>query len=93
MRVGFYEKLRKVYYYKNKYTPGSDTSILLQLLTMEEAKVFMLLCEGFTIQECAKRLNRRRSDVRNTKKGIFKKLEVDSITGLIVKYGEANKKV
>lgn len=90
MCLNFYDKIRKVYYYKNRYDRDMGTTSLLHLLNMEEAKLFMLLREGFTIQECADRLNKRRSDVKREQKEIFSKLKVGSITELIVKYGEMN---
>lgn len=58
----------------------------LSRLTTSEYKVFMLLREGFTIKDCSQRLNMKRGEVRNYAKSIYLKLNVNSLTELIVKY-------
>ena len=60
----------------------------LSLLTTEEYKNFMLLREGFTKKECAKRLNMKRSEARDCVKSIYWKLHIRSLAELIVKYRE-----
>lgn len=84
----FYENLSKIYYFKKQYDKNPDTTSPLQVLNSEEAKLFILLQEGFSVSECAKRLNKKRSDVKKDRGVIFRKLAVGSITELIVKYGK-----
>lgn len=60
----------------------------LSLLTTSEYKVFMLLREGFTKKECSQRLNMKRGEVRDCGKSIYSKLNVRSLSELIVKYRE-----
>ena len=60
----------------------------LSLLTTLEYKIFMLLREGFSTQECSQRLNMKRSDVKAHVNSIYSKLNVMSLAELIVKYRE-----
>ncbi|MDD2362076.1 MAG: LuxR C-terminal-related transcriptional regulator [Oscillospiraceae bacterium] len=61
----------------------------LSRLTTSEYKLFMLLREGFTKNECSQRLNMKRRDVNSHVKRIYSKLHVRSLAELIVKYREA----
>lgn len=60
----------------------------LSLLTTLEYRLFMLLYEGFSKEECSQRLNMKRSDVNKYVKSIYFKLNVRSTAELIVKYHE-----
>ena len=62
----------------------------LSRLTTSEYKVFMLLREGFTKNECSQRLNMKRRDVNNHVKRIYSKLHVRALAELIVKYRETH---
>lgn len=62
----------------------------LSLLTIEEYKVFMLLREGFSTKECSQRLHMKHSDVKVHVKSIYSKLNVRSLSDLIIKYHENN---
>lgn len=68
---------------------GAYQQRLSQLTTLEY-KLFMLLREGFSKKECSQRLNMKRSDVNIYVKTILKKLNVRSLTELIVKYRKEN---
>lgn len=60
----------------------------LSLLTTLEYKIFMLLREGFSTKECSQRLNMKRGEVRGCAKSIYSKLNIRSLSELIVKYRE-----
>lgn len=101
----FNEKLRQVYQFKKKYAENKKAKPPFpfncnqscpdetQTLTEEEYKVFMLLREGFTVKECSERLNMKRRVVRNNTKKIYRKLNIGTITELIVKYRRTNQDI
>lgn len=64
----------------------------LALLTPRERAVFLLLLEGYTLKESAKRLSVKYSTVNTHMTGIYKKLNVNSRAELIIRYRDAVKK-
>ena len=55
-------------------------------LTPREHDLFLLLLEGFTLKECAERLNVKYSTANTHMTSIYKKLAVNSRAELIIRY-------
>lgn len=64
----------------------SEPSERLALLTLREREFFLLLLEGYTLKESAKRLNVKYSTANTHMTGIYKKLGVHSRAELIIQY-------
>lgn len=64
----------------------------LALLTPRERDLFLLLLEGYTLKESAKRLSVKYSTANTHMTGIYKKLNVNSRAELIIRYRDAVKR-
>jgi DNA-binding CsgD family transcriptional regulator len=64
----------------------------LALLTPRERELFLLLLEGYTLKESAKRLSVKYSTANTHMTGIYKKLNVNSRAELIIRYRDAGQK-
>lgn len=64
----------------------------LTLLTPRERELFLLLVEGYTLKESAKRLDIKYSTANTHMTGIYKKLNVNSRAELIIGYRDAVKR-
>ncbi len=70
----------------------SEPSERLVLLTPREKELFLLLLEGYTLKESAKRLAIKYSTANTHMTGIYKKLKVNSRAELIIRYRDAGAK-
>lgn len=68
-----------------------DTFEKVALLTPREHDLFLLLLEGYTLKESAKRLSVKYSTANTHMTGIYKKLNVNSRAELIIRYRDAVK--
>lgn len=64
----------------------------LALLTPRERDLFLLLLEGYTLKESAKRLDVKYSTANTHMTGIYKKLDVNSRAELIIRYRDTVKR-
>lgn len=58
----------------------------VSLLTPREHDLFLLLLEGYTLKECAKKLTVKYSTANTHMTGIYRKLEVNTRAELIIYY-------
>ena len=71
---------------------GKEESWRLALLTPRERELFLLLLEGYTLKESAKRLSVKYSTANTHMTGVYKKLNVNSRAELIIRYWKAGQK-
>ncbi len=65
----------------------------LELLTPRELDLFLILLEGYTLKESAKKLDIKYSTANTHMTGIYKKLNVNSRAELIIRYRDAVKRI
>lgn len=65
---------------------GKEKISKVALLTPREHEVYLLLLEGYTLKESAKRLSIKYSTANTHMTGIYRKLEVKSRAELIIGY-------
>ncbi len=65
---------------------GNEPSERLALLTPRERNLFLLLLEGYTLKESAKKMDVKYSTANTHMTGIYKKLNVNSRAELIITY-------
>ena len=64
----------------------------IAMLTPRENELFLLLLEGYTLKESAKRMSVQYSTANTHMTGIYKKLNVNSRAELIIRYRDAGAK-
>jgi DNA-binding CsgD family transcriptional regulator len=69
---------------------GDERAERKTLLTPREYDVFLLLLEGYTLKESAKKLGIRYSAANTHMNGIYKKLNVQTRGELIIRYRNVN---
>lgn len=70
---------------------ADETLKKIKLLTPREHDLFLLLLEGYTLKESAKRLSVKYSTANTHMTGIYKKLNINSRAELIIRYRDAIK--
>ena len=74
-----------------KFLAG-EPSEWITFLTPRERDLFLLLLEGYTLKESAKKLDIKYSTANTHMTGIYKKLNVNSRAELIIRYRDAVKR-
>jgi len=67
-------------------TAADERQQRISLLTARERELFLLLLQGFTLKESAKRLSVKYSTANTHMTGIYKKLQVNSRAEMIIGY-------
>lgn len=76
----------------NKFIePALPSEKISAKLTTREADVFRLLVEGYTLKECAQKLEIKYSTINTHMTSIYKKLNVKSRAELIIRYRDYQK--